>query len=66
MRCVSRIAERAAIPAGGPERSGVLFRLISSGKGCGGVEGSGVDAYIVSGICAWARACSRRARCSTW
>ena len=56
------------IPLGGPARSEVLFKPTSRGKGCGGVEGSGVEAYIVFGIraCASARAmrwgCSMRMR----
>ena len=62
MRCPTRAAERADTFA--RERSGTLLRVTSRVKGCGGGEGFGVEAYIVSGICACTRDCSMRARCS--
>ena len=62
MRCPTRAAERADTFA--PERSGTLLRVTSRVKGCGGGERSGVEAYIVLGICACARDRSMRARCS--
>ena len=60
MRCPTRPAERAR--TGASERSGPLFKRTSRGKGCGGGEGSGVEAYIVSGICACPSDCSMRER----
>ena len=60
MRCERPAADFAEAAA----RSGAVLRLMSNRKGCGGVEGSGVEAYIVSGICACPCDCSMRARCS--
>ena len=51
MRCPRPAAGRGA---GRPDAEGGRGRFTSSGTECGGGAGSGVEAYIVSGICAWA------------
>ena len=61
-RCPNLTSARAN--TGASERSGVLSVPASRRKGCGG-EGSGVDAYIVSGICACACSRSMRRYCSS-
>ena len=58
MRCPGLAARRGA------EGAGATGRFTSRGTACGGGAGSGVEAYIVSGICAWAieRSTPRRSR----
>ena len=61
IRCVRSTALRVVAFPDAP--AGALFSTISSGNGCGATLGSGVDAYIVSGIRAWAAVRSTWWRC---